>query len=196
LIDSTSVEVIVSEKRVHWTLQKELLCHISPFFKAACEGKFHEAVHNQIVLPEEDVDSFELFVQWLYTGHFVKSQDTWTERAWVLGDKLGISAFKDQAMTQLLDEYASSPFFPFNKNVVEYVYTHTTAASKLRILTVDAVVYGFKTMQTSANEYSELSAQGGDFVTEFMGVIQSAFEQDYQSPLEKRGKYLENPILQ
>ncbi|KAI9876926.1 MAG: DNA-directed DNA polymerase [Pleopsidium flavum] len=117
-------------------------------------------------------------------------------RAWVLGDKLGISAFKDQAMTQLLDEYASSSFFGVGGDIVEYVYTHTTATSKLRMPTADVVAHEFKTMQTSAAEYAELFAQGGEFVTDLMGIVQTAFEQNYQGPLEKRGKYQETPKVE
>jgi hypothetical protein len=56
-----------------------LLCNTSPFFRSALKGSFAEASKRSIELPEDDADSFDLFVRWLYGGINFPSADP-TER--------------------------------------------------------------------------------------------------------------------
>ncbi|KAI9720579.1 MAG: hypothetical protein M1812_002759 [Candelaria pacifica] len=92
-----------------WQLPTKLLTHQSPFF-AAClhPSTFSESQTLTIQLPEDDPEIFDLFVQWLFTGSFENEnpQNVWTEKAWVLGDKLGVGAFKDLCMRVLWGEYS------------------------------------------------------------------------------------------
>lgn len=58
-----------------YRLSKALLCEQSPTFKAAFEGSFVESQEQMMTLNEEDgvisTQSFELLVQWMYTGQVV-----------------------------------------------------------------------------------------------------------------------------
>ena len=51
-----------------YVVHKELLTSASPFFAAALNGTFAEGLDQSVRLPEEKPDSFEWFLQWLYTG--------------------------------------------------------------------------------------------------------------------------------
>jgi hypothetical protein len=71
---SSLAEVVVgddsdrSHTRTKFLIHKELLTAASPFFDAALNSTFAEGMDNQVKLPEEKPDSFEWFLQWLYTG--------------------------------------------------------------------------------------------------------------------------------
>ncbi|KAH9825850.1 PAB1-binding protein 2 [Teratosphaeria destructans] len=57
-----------SRPKTRFMVHKELLTAASPFFDAALNSTFAEGMDNQVKLPEEKPDSFEWFLQWLYTG--------------------------------------------------------------------------------------------------------------------------------
>ncbi len=60
------VNVYVDTERAKWYLHENLLCKTSQFFRSAFKGSFKEASDRSIELPEDDADSFALFVRWLY----------------------------------------------------------------------------------------------------------------------------------
>ncbi|EME77910.1 uncharacterized protein MYCFIDRAFT_101810, partial [Pseudocercospora fijiensis CIRAD86] len=51
-----------------YLVHKELLTSASPFFAAALNSTFAEGMEQVVRLPEEKPESFEWFLQWLYTG--------------------------------------------------------------------------------------------------------------------------------
>ncbi|CAK3969585.1 btb poz domain containing [Lecanosticta acicola] len=62
--------VVVGEgsKRMSYPVHKELLTQASPFFAAALNGTFAEGMEQVVRLPEEKGETFEWWLQWLYTG--------------------------------------------------------------------------------------------------------------------------------
>lgn len=57
-----------SRPQTQYLVHKELLTAASPFFAAALNSTFAEGLDQVIRLPEEKPESFEWFLQWLYTG--------------------------------------------------------------------------------------------------------------------------------
>lgn len=51
-----------------YLVHKELLAGASPFFAAALNGTFAEGLEQVVRLPEEKPETWEWFLQWLYTG--------------------------------------------------------------------------------------------------------------------------------
>lgn len=49
-----------------WRIHENLLSASSDFFKAAFHSGFREAIEDQLSLPADDPQAFELFVRWLY----------------------------------------------------------------------------------------------------------------------------------
>ncbi|USW59572.1 Putative BTB/POZ domain-containing protein [Septoria linicola] len=57
-----------SRPQTQYLVHKELLTSASPFFAAALNSTFAEGMEQTVRLPEEKPESFEWFLQWLYTG--------------------------------------------------------------------------------------------------------------------------------
>lgn len=57
-----------SRPQTQYLVHKELLTAASPFFAAALNSTFAEGLDQTVRLPEEKPESFEWFLQWLYTG--------------------------------------------------------------------------------------------------------------------------------
>ena len=63
------VNIYVGADKVQYILPKaRLLEEDVPFFKAAFIGDFSEATASSMDLPDEEVDVFDLFVEWLFRG--------------------------------------------------------------------------------------------------------------------------------
>jgi poly(rC)-binding protein 2/3/4 len=57
--------------QTRYLVHKELLTSASPFFAAALNSTFAEGMEQVVRLPEEKPESFEWFLQWLYTGTLI-----------------------------------------------------------------------------------------------------------------------------
>lgn len=143
-----------------WWLPKALVCHHSPLFRAALTGNFKEVHDNRITFPEDDPYVFEMYIQWMYAGDY-RNHSAWshtneddtgekdfdnctTVKAWILGDKLGVPAFKNKVMVKLFETY-----IPRNKDpetwyiapdAVALAYSSTIPNSKLRQFYLHAAV--------------------------------------------------------
>jgi hypothetical protein len=69
------VEILVGPTKKSFILAKALLCHRSPYFDRAFNGGFKEAVEQVLCLPEISIETFQLVVQYLYTGKFAIQKD-------------------------------------------------------------------------------------------------------------------------
>lgn len=141
-----------------WHLPKELLTNSSPFFAAALNGSFAEAKSKIVSLPEDSIDAFEIFIQWLYVGEITAKDciadhdhgddyppDFCTEatvqtfvEAWILGDKLQCPVFKDLAMLGLLRNLDQGLIYT---HTVRTAYERSAPGSKLRKIVLDQVRY-------------------------------------------------------
>ncbi|KAF8852846.1 hypothetical protein BDZ45DRAFT_558213, partial [Acephala macrosclerotiorum] len=61
------VKINVGAEKQPFNVLKSLICHHSPFFKAAFTGSFVEAQEQSMDLEDVEVPIFTLFVDWLYT---------------------------------------------------------------------------------------------------------------------------------
>lgn len=60
--------IYVGPGREEFKLSKDLLCYVSPFFKAAFEGEFKEGQEQTMELLEDDVEAFDHVVSYMYRG--------------------------------------------------------------------------------------------------------------------------------
>ncbi|OAL48834.1 hypothetical protein IQ07DRAFT_681540 [Pyrenochaeta sp. DS3sAY3a] len=62
--------VLVGPALERFTVHKELLIDSSEFFRGALTGEFKSAKEKEVTLKEDDPLLFEVFLHWLYHGHF------------------------------------------------------------------------------------------------------------------------------
>jgi len=62
------VDVYVGAQKKQYSLPKLLLCHYSPCFNRCFNGKFIEAQTQELKLPEDKVDDFEVLLEYMLRG--------------------------------------------------------------------------------------------------------------------------------
>jgi len=75
LADDLKVTILVGPEAKAFSLSKKILCSSSAYFAAAFEGNFQEGITQTLNLEEDDVDSFELLIQYIYTREVVLEKD-------------------------------------------------------------------------------------------------------------------------
>ncbi|KAF2625324.1 hypothetical protein BU25DRAFT_473880 [Macroventuria anomochaeta] len=113
--------VLVGSQHVKFTVHQDLLAFHSPFFRAALIGNFQEAQNKSVTLEEEDPQTFEFFVHWLYYKRLPNEADAPVEllsiwageddrggletgnliRVYIFSEKYDIAALKTCALDDL-----------------------------------------------------------------------------------------------
>jgi hypothetical protein len=70
-LGSKEVDIFVGPLREHFSVHEELLCRDAPVFRAMFGNSFgfQEAVNKSADLPEDDPETFEWFIKWLYEDY-------------------------------------------------------------------------------------------------------------------------------
>ncbi|KAJ4377794.1 hypothetical protein N0V83_000624 [Neocucurbitaria cava] len=194
-----------------WFLSKGLISRYSSSLEAACTRDFKERSENKIQLPDDDLEAFALFVEWMYYGKynvatqvFSGEDDTYDDtnihaRCWILGDKLLSSEFKNYAMSQLYAQcMAKSAFEVVTTQDVQYACENSAEESRLRQFYFAYVVEHFATpmrLRGKTEEWDELLLHHADLRAALLQSFRSAPEDrltvgaemvylDYDEPLE------------
>ena len=144
-MDDTIVTVIVGEKKRVFKIHKNLLCSSSEFFKATLDGKFKEAEEREINLEEEDPQTFERVVLWIYSGSLLEKNETSTTLGYA--DLLKIYVFAEaRCMTELQNDTIDVIIRRVQKSRLVIIlcaevslYMTTTNSSPIRRLAADMV---------------------------------------------------------
>ncbi|EEP81268.1 conserved hypothetical protein [Uncinocarpus reesii 1704] len=117
---------------------------------AALTRDFKEAAENAVSLPEDDPDTFERFLQWLYSGRYILSgigsdeevDERYLQLAqlYTLADKLEVPPLKHEIIDELF-MMKRNPDKPPQTEVIAYVYENTGERSPLRKLMVAWLVW-------------------------------------------------------
>lgn len=139
-----TVTIFVGKDRKPFYVHQEQLCEVSSFFKAAFTSGFREASEQTMELVEEDEDTFDRFIQWLYSqqyempGEKAEGGGEFMEplKLFVLGEKYDVSKLKDLLMTRLFARGKLTGSPPQLAGIA-YVYENTPTNSKVRKLLAD-----------------------------------------------------------
>ncbi|KAA8573860.1 hypothetical protein EYC84_005413 [Monilinia fructicola] len=63
------VQILVSPRLKEYSVHKNLIRSICPFFDNGFDGRFRAGMENKMFLPEDDPDTFGIFVNWMYARH-------------------------------------------------------------------------------------------------------------------------------
>ena len=145
------VTFYVGPDKVVFHVHEHLLFDASPVFKAAFSGHFKEASERSMSLPEDDKDSVDRMIQWLYTKEFHltipvfegTSAECYLQLAKLntLAEKYDIYLLKNGIVDKLFDLQNSSKvqktkFLSPPIPAIKHVYDNTTERSSFRKLIV------------------------------------------------------------
>ena len=137
-------------------MHRNLLCNASSVFEAGfTTGHFEEGNKRSMVLIDDDVDSVDRLVQWLYTKTYTLSPFDCEEHANERFDQLArLNTFADKYQIDALSQNIISrmrephmerwtiPPFPPRMSVVAYVYENTSERSDFRKMMVEWYTWG------------------------------------------------------
>ena len=167
---SIAVKVGPESHSVTWNLPKDLLVHHSLFFSAALDGQFLESHSNSVSLPEDDPDTFKLFIQWLYLGSIPDHPPALCVQAWLLGDKLGCNAFCNSVISKLIYEFGSLGISP---SIISMIYGQTSEGCLLRAWALDQFCWDSRErrLDGSSDDWAYLADSHVDFARDVLSRI-------------------------
>jgi hypothetical protein len=114
--------VIVVVGATEYRLSKRILCHCSTFFNGAFNSHFIERETQKLTLTCSTTESFELAIQWMYTGHAVLPPT-------VVSDSGKVSRLLD--FLKLADFlHLTGTFTTFNETIQKMVKNRSNIQSK------------------------------------------------------------------
>jgi len=119
------VDLYVGPQKDRFHVHKEVLCKKIPYFEKMFKGEFKEATEDQATFPEDNSESFDLLLGWVYHNSIrplvipgTKGIKNGSVRSWnpikcyVLAEKLCLSRLQDQIFNEYLDYLHRENFFP------------------------------------------------------------------------------------
>ena len=138
------VQLHIGPKPIRLSLHRDLLCQVSPVFRAAYTGNFREAIRKILPLPETDMATAFWFVKWLYQGEPPATtttihQEVQLVRLVIFGDMYHVPALRQQSLLWLHDSWAVAG--PKWQAVCE-LWHGLPDTSPVRQYIVDIIAYG------------------------------------------------------
>lgn len=143
--DVNTITLFVGESKTVFYVHEDLLCRYSSLFKAAFSSKFREGSEKTMALPEDEVEIFEMLVDWIYTQqHSIPQSDNYTTevnargralRLLVVSDKYGIPVLKNSICEALIESARARKAPPVAD--VSTAYLQLPEKSGLRKLLID-----------------------------------------------------------
>ena len=181
------VDIFVGAERKQFHLHHDLLCDRSDYFKACFAGNFKEAKQRELYLPEEDIESFGLFVRWLY-GASPKKISSIDELSvfftlFVLANKLCLEHLRNETMDQILRFHRTNEIpVPVHYQILRFIYRDTSDRDSIRKYLVDlaAWVAVFDRVGGLSTDQQRLIREGGDLAVD-LAISLSVFHADWDS---------------
>ncbi|KXS94600.1 hypothetical protein AC578_7057 [Pseudocercospora eumusae] len=150
--EAVTVAVGDGDSKQQFLLHKNIISRHSKFFRKALSGNFFEAKKKSINVPEGDVATFKLWIQWAYSGNIVLLSASEQEhqnddcalarkrcgKLYVLADALEDTLCRN-TVTDLLKKKLLLHHGP-SAELCKIAYEHTPENSKLRKLCLDWLV--------------------------------------------------------
>lgn len=138
--------MFVGSEKTRFDVHQDQLCEVSKFFKAAFTSQYKESSEKTIDLPEDDGDTVDLFVQWLYEHEC----NVWTLpldrngeylmqpiRLLIFAERYDIQSFKGYIFEKLLAHARDAESMSPSENAVVYAYSNTCRGSDIRKMLAD-----------------------------------------------------------
>ena len=166
------IDVFVGAEQKKFHLHRDLLCDRSEYFKACFEGNFKEAQQKELFLPEEDIESFDLFVRWLYGAPLkeVSSDDDLLIylALIVLANKLCLEYLRNETMDHILRFHRRTPG-SVRYECLHYIYQNISSQDHIRNYSVCLAAWMtvWKLQPQLTADCIRLIREGGDLAVDF-----------------------------
>jgi hypothetical protein len=146
------VTIIVGAEKKKFLLHKKLVCREAPYFDRIFNGNFEEAKTQDYCLREEEAFAFEVFVFYIYNGHFPQDVKAVTGishvyepimKFYILADKLLMSKEVKTAALEAFAKARDSSGCRVNEAMIEVVFNRTANDCPMRKLVVDMLSKDF-----------------------------------------------------
>ncbi|KAL1640861.1 hypothetical protein SLS58_006476 [Diplodia intermedia] len=199
------VKIIVgrNEDSKEFHFHKGLLCWASSYFKAALkENRFKEGIEGVVRLEEDDPDTIQRFMEWLYNGLILPEgfidisfqAQRWevitTQAIWELyafAECRGIPRLKDDIIDVVADIFARTwAWAAVPASVVLQVYGDTPCGDGMRRLLVSFMVYtGYnlgEKLSTGSDGYPGLENVPHELLLDYMVALEERAEKSLPIP--------------
>jgi len=137
---SEAVTLLIGPDRKAFVVHKALLVNTCDYFKKATSGEWIESRSNVHTLDDVNVQVFEMFMRWLYSGVLrcldLEDLDQLLVQAWALGDRLQSCRLKNVVMTALAKDWNRyRDGYPLSMTVALMAYDLSPPNAKIRQLT-------------------------------------------------------------
>lgn len=174
LISDHMVDIYVGTERKKFRLHRDLLCDRSDYLRAYFMGSIEEAKDNEIFLPEDDVESFKLFVDWLYGAPLqnISADHDTPEKPYIglvfLARKLCLEHLQNEAMNHILEFHRTNPD-SIGYQLLYHIYQNTSDQDHIRSYWVALAAYVIACKQVAAltADDQRLIWGGGDIAVDF-----------------------------
>jgi hypothetical protein len=137
------VNLYVGPQKERFHVHKQVLCKKVPYFEKMFKGEFKEATEEQAIFPEDDAESFDLLLGWVYHNSIRplvvlrKEDNNASVQSWnpikfcMLAEKLCLSHLQDKIVNEYLDYLDRENRFPSVIHIGT-TYSATPAGNPLR----------------------------------------------------------------
>ncbi|KAF7899311.1 uncharacterized protein EAF01_008524 [Botrytis porri] len=140
LLSNELVQIIVGPELKEFFVHKTLIRSTCDFFDKAFNGRFKEGIENKMHLPKDDPEIFEIFVNWMYSGHLRGGlrEPMLIINIWIFAQKCQAITLKNCAMKALQDALGDERIgrFPLSNSEVAHIYENTTWGDELRVFAI------------------------------------------------------------
>ena len=191
------VTLYVGKKEVQFTVHKDILCNKIPYFEKMFKGGFQEAADNAAKFPEDDPQSFDVLLGWVYEGDLrslnTKGQEdepllSWSPgKLYALSDKLCLPELMDKIMDMQREWGRDHERFIPHEEAVQG-YELSTAGSPYREYLATCCAFAIVKLEENSwriEDLSDLLAKAPDLNLEVMKILREAKGDVYDPDAEE-----------
>ncbi|KAF4626408.1 hypothetical protein G7Y89_g11753 [Cudoniella acicularis] len=181
------VDLFVGPEKKRFHVHKSVLCQRVPYFRAMFESEFIEAQENLATFPEDNAESFDVLLIWIYTGKLqqlrrdsVSNKWTWSPIDFFqLAEKLCLPIVMDRTM-DTMRAIDCETHMGMGLGSISNTYSKTGTKSAMRKYAIDCLLFIFfesKRHQWPVSTFQDFMKDNPDMAVDFMEGIRAVYDQ-------------------